>query len=292
MYYSIIKESLLLEEEKRNLSALLTEEGVPLDHQQELIPILLEDEELLQEFLTALKGMVGGGMKKIGSALRSKGGQWKQAQLQKGAKMKHGEAVKAYGKAVRGKDEKGRNKAYADLLKARQTNRLMHGRAGTLSSQPTQAQITKSKGKKQNTALGYFKKQTAPGQKAQTFIDPEKRKATEERYKRVGMRFTHNEIEGEPMNETYVQIAHLLVEVSAMEKAGRRVGAARHGGSKLAGVAAKIGGAISPKFKKGVSEFGQHSNPQRSKALAKVNLGGLHGTLKNLMTGASPVTRR
>jgi hypothetical protein len=241
--FTLLNESLLLREQRRlEINDVLVEAGILQEDIELLTPLLLEDEELINEFFGALKGYlgkkaigVGKGLGKLAAASYTKGTEMKKQVGRDKLKMAHRQAVKDLGAAYKSGDEAKISSARDKLAMARHYNRAAHGRAKSLMSQPSDTDIKKDPSlKSQRTALG-MKINRAPvrdpktgrmvrGTKVQASAapvkavrDPFKGKKTQEAGKRAEkrfyMRFANNsstEHEGTALNEHYTIIYEML----------------------------------------------------------------------------------
>jgi len=238
--FTLLNESLLLREQRRlEINDVLVEAGILQEDIELLTPLLLEDEELINEFFGALKGYlgkkaigVGKGLGKLAAASYTKGTEMKKQVGRDKIKMAHRQAVKDLGSAYKSGDEGKISAAREKLVMARHHNRAAHGRAKSLMSQPSDTDIKKDPSlKSQRTALG-MKINRAPVRDPKTgkmvrgtkvkasaapvkaVRDPFKGKKTEEagkrKEKRFFMRFANTEHEGTALNEHYVAIYEML----------------------------------------------------------------------------------
>jgi hypothetical protein len=238
--FTLLNESMLLREQRRfEITGMLVESGILQEDIDLLTPLLLEDEELINEFFGALKGYIGKkaiglgkGLGKLAAASYTKGTEMKKQVGRDKVKMAHRQAVKDLGAAYKGGDQSKIAAAREKLAMARHHNRAAHGRAKSLMSQPSDSDIKKDPSlRSQRTALG-MKINRAPvrdpktgrmvkGKKVKASAAPVKavkdqftgkksQKAGIKKEKRFYMRFANTEHEGAALNEHYEMIYEML----------------------------------------------------------------------------------
>lgn len=238
--FTLLNESLLLREQRRlEINDVLVEAGILQEDIELLTPLLLEDEELINEFFGALKGYlgkkaigVGKGLGKLAAASYTKGAEMKKQVGRDKLKKAHRQAVKDLGAAYKSGDEAKISSARDKLAMARHYNRAAHGRAKSLMSQPTDSDIKKDPSlKSKRTAIGMKitrdpvrdpqtgrmtkgNKVKASAATIKAIKDPLTGKpsyqAGVKKHKKFFMRFANTEHEGTALNEHYTIIYEML----------------------------------------------------------------------------------
>lgn len=139
--FTLVEQSILNSVKTKNLQTLtedlkLIDPNLTDDNLEVLIETLNQDDELLLEFLGTIAGLGGKFASKLGSKFGNFGNKLNAYSNQKAlnreqhsARLAHRQAVRAYGKSLKGGDPNSRSQALASLVSARHQNRVTHGRA-------------------------------------------------------------------------------------------------------------------------------------------------------------------